>query len=110
MLLFLSYSEHALLRMAQRNLSASDVEYTLTNGRECRRGAAIHYTLRGKDIPKPDRRNNEIKRLEGVTVLIAPDDNQIITVYRNKEASKNTRKKMKYNRKKSYYNNLPLAV
>ena len=91
--LSLSFSEHARLRMAQRNLSASDVEYTLKNGRERRRGGAIHYTLRGKDIPKQDRSSNELKRLEGMTILIAPNDNQIITVYRNKDAYTDIRKK-----------------
>ena len=97
--LSLLFTEHALLRMAQRNLSINDVEYTLKNGRECRRGGAIHYTLRGKDIPKQDRSSNELRRLEGMTILIAPNDNQIITVYRNKDAYTDIRKKTKCNKK-----------
>ena len=97
------YSEHAQLRMAQRNLLERDVEYTLRNGKECRRGGAIHCTLRSKDIPKRDRRYNDIRRLEGMTILISPKDSEIITIYftpSNKEAYKNIRKKAKYDKKK----------
>ena len=101
-------SKHASLRMPQRNLSANDVEYVLINGSRIRKAGVTHYFLGKKDIPKVDRSNDEITRLEGSIILI--DSQSIVTVYRDKDGCKDIRKKAKYNRKKSYYNNLPLAV
>ena len=94
------FSAHALLRMAQRNLSPADVEYVLRHGRRYRRAGVVHYFLGKKDIPKDDARDDAIARLEGTTVLVSPMGKggavEIITAYRNRSALRRIRRKAKY--------------
>ncbi len=87
-------SNHALMRMAQRNLSAEDVEYVIQFGCLVRSGGALHYFLRHNDIPKVDRKR--VQRLEGTTVLMDRSGQCIITVYRNRRGLKVLRQKVKW--------------
>ncbi|MBI3957297.1 MAG: DUF4258 domain-containing protein [Chloroflexi bacterium] len=87
-------SNHALTRMAQRNLSAEDVEYVIQFGYLVRSGGALHYFLRYDDIPKVDRKR--VQRLEGTTVLMDRSGQFIITVYRNRRGLKVLRQKVKW--------------
>lgn len=87
-------SSHALMRMAQRNLSAEDVEYVLRHGCRVRSGGALHCFLRADDIPDADRK--EAERLEGTTVLLDRGGRSIITVYRNRRGLKDIRRKVKW--------------
>ncbi|MDL1897266.1 DUF4258 domain-containing protein [Anaerolineae bacterium CFX7] len=78
-------TQHALKRMAQRNLSESDVEYVLTHGcREFRGGVEFRY-LRKRDIPRADQ--TQYARLEGTAIVVgsASDVEDIITVWRNRK-------------------------
>lgn len=87
-------SNHAVTRMAQRNLSAEDVEYVLRYGCRVRSGGALHYFLRHDDIPSGDRKRAQ--RLEGTTVLMDRNGQCIITVYRNRRGLKEIRQKVKW--------------
>lgn len=87
-------SNHAIMRMAQRNLSAEDVEYVLRHGCRVRSGGALHYFLRADDIPTADRK--KVERLEGTTVLMDRWGQYIITVYRNRRGLKGIRRKVKW--------------
>lgn len=87
-------SNHALTRMAQRNLSTEDVEYVLQFGYRVRSGGALHYFLRHADIPQGDRKRTQ--RLEGTTVLMDRNGQFIITVYRNRRGLKVLRQKVKW--------------
>jgi len=87
-------SNHAVTRMAQRNLSAEDVEYVIQFGCRVRSGGALHYFLRYNDIPKSDRKR--VRRLEGTTVLMDRSGQYIITVYRNRRGLKGIRQKVKW--------------
>jgi len=87
-------SNHAVTRMAQRNLSAEDVEYVLRFGCRVRSGGALHCFLRHDDIPKADRKRAQ--RLEGTTVLMDRSGQSIITVYRNRQGLKEIRRKVKW--------------
>jgi hypothetical protein len=83
--------------MAQRGLSSQDVEYVVCFGQVIETAGAIHCFLSRRSIPKPDRRLDRYKRLEGTTVLLAPEQtSQVITVYRNRLGAKDIRTKTKY--------------
>ena len=87
-------SNHAVTRMAQRNLSTEDVEYVIQFGCRVRSGGALHYFLRHDDIPTGDRKR--VQRLEGTTVLMDRSGQFIITVYRNRRGLKVLRQKVKW--------------
>lgn len=78
-------TSHALKRAAQRNLNQEDLEYVLQYGSRLHKAGACFYYLAGKDIPQPDRREDELTRLEGTTVVLDPTQQMIVTVYRNRE-------------------------
>jgi len=106
-------SDHAVLRMAQRNLSLSDVNYVICNGRKLRRAGVTHHFLGKRDIPEADVCNSEITRLEGTTILSDFLDSKggvnIITLYRNKSAFRMLKRKTKYDKKPKRCPTLPLA-
>ncbi len=107
-----SLSQHAVLRMAQRNVSLDDLEYVLEHGERIYKTGITIYVLRKRDIPQSDRKKSEITRLEGTVVLTGFSQDgilEIITIYRNKSAFKELRGKAKYDNRKKYrtHRNLP---
>jgi hypothetical protein len=88
-------SRHARRRAAQRNLTASDMEYIMLWGREIRRTGVIFCCLRGKDIPAQHRHLPQIARLAGAVVIASPDD-EVVTLYRNAHALRSIQRKLKY--------------
>jgi len=92
----LTFSEHALIRMAQRKLSESDIEYIVQHGTRYHNAGCLFRFLGKKDIP-----DKEQERLEGSVVLLDSDtETVVITVYRNRaEAPKEIRSKLKYRSK-----------
>lgn len=98
-------SKHAVLRMAQRNVSLHDLAYVLEHGEPIHKTGITVYMLRKRDIPQDDRNKSEITRLEGTVVLTAFTQNgelEIITAYRNKSAFKAFRAKAKYDNRKRH--------
>jgi hypothetical protein len=96
-------SDHAEIRMSQRNCSRSDVEYALNHGKRVHSAGVTTFFLGKRDIPQSDQKLSKISRLEGITVLAKAMENgilQIITVYRNRTAIKAARRKSKYDLKK----------
>jgi hypothetical protein len=101
--------------MAQRNLSLADVLYVLEHGECLHRTGITIYILRKRDIPQKDRKVSEIMRLEGTVVLtgLSQDGNlDVITMYRNKIASRTIRCKKKYDKRRRYRTNrnLPAGI
>jgi hypothetical protein len=90
-----TFTIHAGLCLAQRRLSAEDVEYVLEHGHRLRRTGVEFCVLRSRDIPPADRR--VAGHLEGTVVLVA-DNGVAITVYRNRRALAEIRRKAKYRR------------
>lgn len=84
---FFDLTDHAELRMAQRNLSWHDIQFVLIYGQRYRKTGTIHVFLGGRDIPDELRR--EYARLEGTTVLVNQDTDTIITAYRNRDSGAN---------------------
>jgi hypothetical protein len=89
----LTFSEHALIRMAQRTLSETDVEYIVNHGTRYHNAGCLFYFLGKRNIPDKDQ-----ERLEGSVVLLDSEtETTVITVYRNRdEAAKEIRCKAKY--------------
>ena len=99
MISMLNLSQHAVLRMAQRNISLDDLEYVLEHGERVHKTGVAFFILRKRDIPRADRKRSEIMRLEGTVVLISSMEDgkpEIITTYRNKGAIRTLRRKAKY--------------
>jgi hypothetical protein len=85
-------TQHAQLRMSQRNVSREDVLFVLQHGMVEHRAGAALYFMGKRRIPSGIA---HAERLEGIAVLCR--GNQVITVYRNrKRALKDHRRKPKY--------------
>lgn len=76
---------HAWRRLAQRNLTLSDVLIALKHGRRIHRAHADFWFLGRRDCPQG------VERLEGLTVVV--EEYLISTVYRNKRAMAKVRRK-----------------
>lgn len=100
MLNWIEFTDHALLRMAQRSLTVQDVDYVWRYGMRYQCAGAIHCFLGWRSIPLEDRTDSRIQKLEGTTVLIDPDHEIVLTVYRNRKGSKQIRRKDKENYRK----------
>jgi hypothetical protein len=81
----LELSSHAATRMSQRAISSEAIELVLRYGRVFHCAGARHVFLAARDLPAHLRRQQE--RLEGITLVMDPVWDIIITAYRNKEAS-----------------------
>lgn len=86
---------HFQKRIPQRGLSSDDVDFVLAYGVEIHRAGAVHFLLRGKDIP--DNFQRQYARLIGTTILVAERWDTQITAYRaqRKQAMKNVCRKAK---------------
>lgn len=80
----LPLTEHARVRMAQRNISSQEIEFVVRHGTRRYAAGAVHYHLRKKDIPQELRHVSNVTRLEGTTVIVSLDTGAIITVHRNR--------------------------
>jgi hypothetical protein len=89
----LTFSEHAQVRMAQRKLSVTDVEYVVNHGVRYHNAGGLFRFLGKRNIP-----DKGLERLQGSVVLLDPDtETVVITVYRNRtEAAKDIRCKSKH--------------
>jgi hypothetical protein len=97
---WIEFTDHALLRMAQRRLTVQDIDYVWRYGMRYQCAGAIHCFLGWRNIPFEDRIDANIQRLEGTTVLIDTDSDVVLTVYRNRKATKQIRRKEKENYRK----------
>jgi hypothetical protein len=77
-------TDHARLRMEQRNLSAEDIAFILQHGSCLHRAGAIFYFLRRCDIPDDKQALDKYARLEGGTVVTSTHAPVIVTIYRNR--------------------------
>jgi hypothetical protein len=105
----LELSEHAVARLAQRCLSPGDVAYVVQHGKRIHCAGAVHYFLGKHHIPESDRRDSKLRNLEGTTVLVSSKNGAtVITVYRNRRATKSIRRKAKYYQRAAHDHELPL--
>ena len=91
-------SAHAFRRLAQRNLSATDVDYVCAHGRRYHAGKALFIHLGRRDIPAHDRRVDRLRRLEGTVLVLDPMTGlHLTTAYRNRSRGiRDIKRKSKY--------------
>jgi len=94
-----SLSGHARKRMAQRNLSPSDVEFAISYGQHFHRTGALFLFLGHRDFPSDGLRR--FSRLEGTLILMDPKTRDVITVYRNRKGPRDIKRKVRYSLRKS---------
>lgn len=92
----LEISGHAGCRLAQRNLSQTDIEFIVHNGSRERRAGAIFCQMTRRALQNDLARFNCYARLVGTTVVLCSCGQTVITVYRNERAFKKDRRKAKY--------------
>jgi hypothetical protein len=84
-------SEHAMQRMAQRNLDEEDVAAVMRFGRVEYRTGAEFYFLGRRDLPKG--MEQKFARLVGTTIIV--EDGWVVTAYRNHRAISDIKRKPK---------------
>jgi hypothetical protein len=80
----ITFTHHARLRMAQRNVSLAQIWFILGHGHRCHRAGVILVHLRRKDIPADDLANSHIACLEGATIVLNRRETAVMTVWRNR--------------------------
>jgi len=91
-------SRHAAKRMAQRNLSPSDVALVLRLGRKEHRTGVRFFFFGERDVPRG--RDLDLRRLAGTTVVAGTE--HILRVYRNERAMSRIKRKAKWRRPQSW--------
>lgn len=80
--------------MAQRNITAGQVDYVLRHGRVLYRSGITFFILCYRDIPPQDHSVEACTKLAGMVVLVA--EGVVLTVYRNDRPVYHVSKKTKY--------------
>ncbi|HKZ78463.1 MAG TPA: DUF4258 domain-containing protein, partial [Pyrinomonadaceae bacterium] len=78
----LRITAHAFRRLAQRNITVSDLLKAVALGRKIHRSHALYYFVGGRDLPKAQ--TSELEHLIGLTVVTS--GNYVLTAFRNKTA------------------------
>lgn len=85
-------------RGAQSNLRLQDCELVRRYGVLEHRSGVRFYVLRRRDVERFRDAEPRLQKLHDVVVVVACDDNTIITIYRNAKALKKIRRKSKLQR------------
>ena len=88
-------SRHAQHRGAQSNLRADDLDLVRRYGVLERRTGVRFYFVRKRDVERFGSVEPRLRRLHGI-VMVLSNDNTVITVYRNRQALRDIRRKSKY--------------
>ncbi len=89
----LAMTRHARERAAKRHISNLDLDFIIAFGRVISNGGATFFFLGKDDIPLEYLK--EYAKLEGSTVLVS-GKGRIITLYKNKNGSRQIKKKLKW--------------
>lgn len=80
----ISLTHHAQERLAQRNLSRTEIGWVLLYGQPWHKAGAVIIYLRLKDLPPALQADQRWQQLVGVTVVLpAAREQLILTAYRN---------------------------
>jgi hypothetical protein len=77
------FSRHAINRVRERGIAATDVALALEYGTEVHARGATFFVLRRRDLPLWLRDAAGGRRAEGTTVVVC--DGTVVTVYRNRD-------------------------
>ncbi|MDQ3704435.1 MAG: hypothetical protein M3437_04275 [Chloroflexota bacterium] len=90
-------SDHARQRGAQSNLCASDMELVRRYGILEYRTGARFYVVRRREVERYREVEPRLAKLHDLVMIVSGDGTTIITVYRNKKALREIRRKPKMN-------------
>jgi hypothetical protein len=90
-----SFSLHAIERSLQRGITEKMIRAAIEFGRKIFADKSLYYFIGKRDLKKVQEelgvRNPE--KYEGVTLVVDPESNQVLTCYRNKRWLKKIRYK-----------------
>lgn len=78
-------TSHALFRMNNRHISPLDVAAVLDYGRSYRVRGAVVYAMGRREVASCRGDGMSADRIAGLQVVCSPDDDVVITVYRNSD-------------------------
>ena len=87
-------TEHARQRMAQRNLKEEHIDFVLKYGKVIHNSGAVFVFLGHRNIPAKYKGDDSVAKLEGTTLLMS-NSGILITPYKNRNALKVIKKKLK---------------
>lgn len=90
-------TSHSMSRMQQRGIPAEALDMVRTYGRRIHCAGAVFCFMGKKDLPD-GLSGSDRERLEGLTLVLSPDTDAVVTVYRNKRALREIRRRKRYNR------------
>ncbi|HAE42372.1 MAG TPA: hypothetical protein DCG34_05555 [Clostridiales bacterium] len=76
---------HAVLRMGSRRIRPADVDIVINYGRMSYVRGAVIYAIGRKEMAFCQKKGITCRRAQGLQVVCAPDDDTVITVYRNND-------------------------
>jgi len=88
-------SKHAKQRGAQSNLSEQDVDLVRRYGVLEHRTGVRFYFVRRREVERHRHAEPRLAKLHDIVMIVASDDRMVITVYRNRNALKEIRRKSK---------------
>jgi hypothetical protein len=88
-------SSHAAVRMNQQRISRQEVELVIEHGTRVHNAGALFFFMGKRDLPETLSAADR-ERLEGLTVVSSPDKRIVITVYKNRRAIRDIKRKPKY--------------
>lgn len=100
----LEFTSHAHRRLQQRGMTYEYASLVMEYGTAVNTAGAVFYFMSKKDIPQ--NLPGTIKdRILGITLVVNPENNDVMTVYKNQNAMKSIRKKPRYDRYSTYRKN-----
>jgi hypothetical protein len=90
----MKFTNHALIRMNQRKISDKMLKLALRYGCVIYNAGAKFVFVRKKDVPE-DLPKAVAEKIEGIVIVINPVDETIVTVYKNKDALREIKRKIK---------------
>jgi len=90
----MTLTEHAVMRMQQRGIRRDELELAIRFGRQVHNGGALFIFMGARDIPgslAPARKD----RLEGLTLVVNPETEEILTTYKNRGGLRMIKRKRK---------------
>jgi hypothetical protein len=97
-------SSHSMTRMQQRGIAADAIEVVREHGRRIHTGGAVFCFLGRRDIPDYLPATQR-ERLEGLPVVLSTVDETVVTVYKNRNGLRDIKRKKRYDRNVSRYDN-----
>jgi hypothetical protein len=85
---------HAGQRLGQRGISEEELQLVLTYGTKVHNAGALFVFMRRRDIPRTLSPHSQ-DHLEGLTIVLDPLGEEVITAYRNRRALREIKRKSK---------------